>query len=495
LSSEPKSRGAQQDLATENKSKIQYFRKPADPLERGLPSNVDAERFVLGSVLLDDSRFAEIMSLGVDDFTIERHRSIYRRMHDLHDRRESIDRLTVAEELKRNDELWHDGLSYLVSLDDGIPRLQHLDSWVRILREKTVRRRAIFALRNATNECFLETVPALDLLDSHLAQIENLRSACSSGKRGIRRIEDLESIFDNRAPTEYLIKPELPVKAVVCLTGNSASGKTTVACAWARDVFRRGHAVLILDRDKNPRDRICDRLERLGVTTDGDRFRIWDCEQLDPVPQPNDPIVVDWVKRMVARTGKAPLVMCDSLVCFFRDDEDENSAADMRRVFDRVRVLTALGCTVIVIHHNNRSGEARGSSDFGPAGDQAFAVTNHDRTGGRLLDVITLRVEKSRYALSGSIRYYYADGQMVRAGSPMPADSCNKQIEQLVALLQAHPGIGAEAFEKRAAEQDLKRESVRKFLKEGESSGAINVQREGKKKLHFWNDSVGGDSH
>lgn len=101
---------------------------------------------------------------------------------------------------------------------------------------------------------------------------------------------------------------------MVCLTGDSESGKTALACAWARDVHRQGHAVLILDRDKNPRDRICERLERLGIQSDGERFRVWDCEQPEEAPQPDDPIIIDWVKRMALATGKSPLVIVDSLV-------------------------------------------------------------------------------------------------------------------------------------------------------------------------------------
>jgi len=54
----------------------------------------------------------------------------------------------------------------------------------------------------------------------------------------------------------------------------------------------------------------------------------------------------------------------------------------MRAVFDRCRILTRLGGTVIVIHHTNRSGEARGSSDFKPACDQAFLVATRIATAG-----------------------------------------------------------------------------------------------------------------
>ena len=75
-------------------------------MAKGLPANIDAERFILGSVLLDDSRFVEIVpTLREDDFALEKHRRIFARMSELHSRGEAIDRVTLANELLRYGEL------------------------------------------------------------------------------------------------------------------------------------------------------------------------------------------------------------------------------------------------------------------------------------------------------------------------------------------------------------------------------------------------------
>lgn len=75
-------------------------------LDKGLPSNVDAERFVLGSILLDDSQFVQVAgTLEPEDFSLEKHRRIFQRMIDLNGRAERIDRVTVANELLRFSEL------------------------------------------------------------------------------------------------------------------------------------------------------------------------------------------------------------------------------------------------------------------------------------------------------------------------------------------------------------------------------------------------------
>jgi replicative DNA helicase len=125
--------------------------------EKGLPANVDAERFVLGSILLDDGFFVQAASsLQTDDFSLEKHRRIYRRMGDLNERGERIDRITVANELMKFNELEScDGLSYLVSLDDGLPHIPNLDSYVKLVKDKAVLRSIIFASQHMMNRCMM----------------------------------------------------------------------------------------------------------------------------------------------------------------------------------------------------------------------------------------------------------------------------------------------------------------------------------------------------
>src|SRR5258708_31615498 len=75
-------------------------------------------------------------------------------MAELNDRAERIDRVTLANELLRFNELEScDGLSYLVSLDDGLPRIFNLDSYVRIVKDKALLRRIIFTSQHLMNRC------------------------------------------------------------------------------------------------------------------------------------------------------------------------------------------------------------------------------------------------------------------------------------------------------------------------------------------------------
>ena len=68
-------------------------------LQKGLPANIEAEQFVLGSILLDEERtlFPQVAgALTAADFNIEKHRRIFQRMGELHGRGERVEYLTVV---------------------------------------------------------------------------------------------------------------------------------------------------------------------------------------------------------------------------------------------------------------------------------------------------------------------------------------------------------------------------------------------------------------
>src|SRR5713101_5546383 len=130
---------------------------PDIALERGLPANLDAERFVLGAILMDDALYIQVAgTLEAEDFSLEKHRRIFLRMVELYDRGERIDRVTVANELMKHNQLESvDGLTYLVSLDDGLPAISNLDGYVGIVKDKSILRRIIFHSQEMIDRCIL----------------------------------------------------------------------------------------------------------------------------------------------------------------------------------------------------------------------------------------------------------------------------------------------------------------------------------------------------
>jgi replicative DNA helicase len=126
-------------------------------LERGLPANLDAERFVLGAILMDDALYIQVAgALEAEDFSLEKHRRIFLRMGELYARGDRIDRVTVANELMKQNQLESvDGITYLVSLDEGLPTLANLESYVGIVKDKAILRRIIFTSRNLIDRCII----------------------------------------------------------------------------------------------------------------------------------------------------------------------------------------------------------------------------------------------------------------------------------------------------------------------------------------------------
>jgi replicative DNA helicase len=124
-------------------------------VDQPLPDNLDAERFVLGAIMSSDTAFLQVAgTLAADDFSLEKHKRIFQRMSDLQERGEKIDRVTLANELMKQGQLQSvDGLSYLVSLDDGLPQLYNIDSYVNIVKEKALLRRIITLSQDTINRC------------------------------------------------------------------------------------------------------------------------------------------------------------------------------------------------------------------------------------------------------------------------------------------------------------------------------------------------------
>jgi replicative DNA helicase len=126
-------------------------------LARGLPANLDAERFVLGSILLNDDVYLQVAgAVDSEDFSLEKHRRIFSRMKDLYERGMSIDRVTIAEELMKQGQLESvDGFSYLSSLDQGLPEVVNLESYVRIVKDKATLRKLIFSAQKVIDRCLI----------------------------------------------------------------------------------------------------------------------------------------------------------------------------------------------------------------------------------------------------------------------------------------------------------------------------------------------------
>jgi hypothetical protein len=113
-----------------------------DTLEPGMPAAIEAERSILGAVLLDNRLAHEAVALvRADHFSLVAHRRIYAAISALVDGGEPTDTITLAEKLGRRHDLDAiGGLAYLSSLIDGVPDRPSIAHYCKIVRERALLR-------------------------------------------------------------------------------------------------------------------------------------------------------------------------------------------------------------------------------------------------------------------------------------------------------------------------------------------------------------------
>jgi replicative DNA helicase len=135
-------------------------------LERGLPVSLEAERSILGAILLDNSLYDQAAEHIISDhFSLDAHRRIYSRMRDLQETGRPVDMITLIEELDRHKEVEAvGGLAYLSSLIDGVPERPSIEHYVRIVKNKALLRGLINVAQNAIAEAIEHSDEAEEVL-------------------------------------------------------------------------------------------------------------------------------------------------------------------------------------------------------------------------------------------------------------------------------------------------------------------------------------------
>ncbi len=133
-----------------------------------LPANEDAERAILGAILLDNSTHPQAAEhLQADDFSLDSHRRIYLRMMELAESGRAIDFVTLTEQLGQHNEIESvGGTVYVMSLTDGLPRVRNIEQYVRIVKDKALLRGLIHAASNAVQQAYEQDAPAEEIVDA-----------------------------------------------------------------------------------------------------------------------------------------------------------------------------------------------------------------------------------------------------------------------------------------------------------------------------------------
>ncbi|MCB1045279.1 MAG: replicative DNA helicase [Acidobacteria bacterium] len=147
-----------------------------------LPYNEDAERVLIGAMLIDASNTGEVVArISKDDFHLGHHKSIYEAALSVFEKTENIDVLMLADELERRGELYKvGGYDYLNELTVGIPRVTNIEHYAQIVKEKALLRRLAVLGQEITKNALAGEQDAVDAIDHAEHSVAALREGDQS---------------------------------------------------------------------------------------------------------------------------------------------------------------------------------------------------------------------------------------------------------------------------------------------------------------------------
>lgn len=160
-------------------------------LDTGLPANIDAEKTILGAILLDNAAHSEASErLEADDFSLDSHRRIFLRMTELMNEHRAVDIVTLANELSRYKEIEAvGGVAYLASLTEGLPLRPVIEDYIRIVKDKSLLRKLMLICSAAIARAADQSETALDVLNAAEGQLMVVGEKSIS--KGLASLEDI----------------------------------------------------------------------------------------------------------------------------------------------------------------------------------------------------------------------------------------------------------------------------------------------------------------
>lgn len=266
-------------------------------MEKQLPQSIEAEKCVLGSILIDSEAITLVADfLKSSDFYRNEHRLIYSGMLNLYALHEPTDFQVLAEQLERNGKLDEiGGFSYLMSLMDEIPTSNNIESYARIVKKKAEKRELIRAAGMIAQSAYSEDDDAIlkaeELIYSvgqgkSIARVTSLQDAVS------RFIAKLDKLHENRqkgvvsgVSTGFRVLDQIlggfQPSDLIVLAARPAVGKTSLVLNMAlriiKDATHKGSKIMMFSLEMGE-EQLVRRLVSMEATVDQTRLRTGEIE-------------------------------------------------------------------------------------------------------------------------------------------------------------------------------------------------------------------------
>ena len=368
----------------------------ADDRLRLPPQNLDAERGVLGSILLMNEAIDEVgESLKAEHFYSDAHQKMYSAIHRLYENGiRGIDAITLAEELVRSGH-YEDvgGAGYLAQILEAVPHAAHVRYYATIVREKWMQRSLIYACTEILSESYEASDDVEGLLQSAERRIFSiLESQGDTGSfeiadillEAFARLEERQSkagdvtgITSGFTDLDRQTTGFQPTELII-LAARPSMGKTALVCNIAEAVARKsGKGVLLFSLEQSNLE-LAERFLSITARIDGHAIRAGTLTdaQHDAMVQASDdlsklPLFIDdkparTMTQMAAiarrQHRKSPLgvIIIDYLQLIEPDDKSSPREQQIAQISRRLKFLAKeLKIPVIALAQLNRGVELR----------------------------------------------------------------------------------------------------------------------------------------
>lgn len=369
----------------------------APRLDRAPPQNVDAEKSLLGSLMLDNQMLDEVAdALTADDFYLDRHRRIYQAIVKLSETgsgSKGIDALTVAEALSRTNELGEAGGSdYLIELYESVPHAAHAKYYAGIVRDKSTQRRLIYACTDILKNAYDQSTETQDLLDQAEQKIFHILQQQEAGAK----LEMREILLESFARIEARIENKgvsgiatgfcdldaktngLQPTELVILAARPSMGKTAFILNLAESIADKAQAGVLIFSLEQSRHELSERFLCIRGKLDMHRMRKGelDEDQRDRLLRTaselgNLPLFIDdapgrsmsqiaAISRRLKRKDDIKVVIIDYLQLIEAEDRRAPREQQIAQITRRLKFLAKeLDIPVVALAQLNRGVELR----------------------------------------------------------------------------------------------------------------------------------------
>lgn len=324
------------------------------------PQSLDAEKSLLGAVLIDDNVLADVSDkLRPADFYDKRHETIFGSMMRLYEKHKPVDLLTLSDELKTKSQLDSvGGSSYLTDLTNYVPTAAHATAYAEMIRGKAVRRRLIKASGDLAELGYDEEKSIAELLGQAEADLfsvsddtlkQDLVSLESILAESFDRIEELHRNKGSLrgVPTGYKDLDSktagLQKSDLLILAARPAMGKSTFVSNLAYNVASQQKKTVLFFSLEMSKDQLVDRMLADASGVDAFSIRTGNLSEND----------FSKLSDAMGEMAEAPI---------FIDDTPGLSVLEMRTKARREAHNQPLGM-IIVDYLQLMQGSGRGNSD------------------------------------------------------------------------------------------------------------------------------------